>query len=237
MITQHDLVIAISNSGSTSELLTLIPMFKRLGNKIICMSGNSNSPLAEFADAILDVSVAEEACSLNLAPTSSTTAALVMGDALAVALLDARGFNSEDFAFSHPGGALGRKLLLRTRDLMHSGPELPSVNHKDKLSDALTEMTSKGFGMTAVVDQENTLIGIFTDGDLRRSINTNIDLNTVTVEHVMTPNPQSANADMLAAEALHMMQTSKITALIISDDSNNPLGVLHMHDLLRAGIY
>ncbi len=237
MITRDDIVITISNSGKTNELLTLIPMFKRLGNTIISMSGNNHSQLAEFAEVNLDVSVNEEACPLNLAPTSSTTAALVMGDALAIALLEARGFSSEDFAFSHPGGALGRKLLLRTKDVMHSGAALPCVREDALLSDALTEMTSKGFGMTTVVDADNILLGIFTDGDLRRCISKQADLNTAAVTAVMTTSPQTVAEDSLAAEALNIMETRKITALVVQDQQQNPVGVVHMHDLLRAGIY
>lgn len=237
MITRDDLVIAISNSGTTNELLTLIPMFKRLGNIIISMSGNHISPLAEFANINLDVSVTEEACPLNLAPTSSTTAALVMGDALAIALLDARGFSQEDFAFSHPGGTLGRKLLLRVQELMHSGNALPCTREHLLLRDALSEMTEKGFGMTTIVDENSTLLGIFTDGDLRRCITNNIDLNTATMSQVMTAQPQTVKQDTLAAEALNIMETRKITALVVENKHSIPVGVIHMHDLLRAGIY
>ncbi len=237
MITRDDLIIAISNSGATNELLTLIPMFKRLGNVIICMSGNRQSPLAEFAAVTLDISVKEEACPLNLAPTSSTTATLVMGDALAIALLEARGFSSEDFAFSHPGGALGRKLLLRVRDIMHAGDALPTISLQAPLTEALSEMTSKGLGMTTIVDDDSQLAGIFTDGDLRRCIHRNIDLNAAKMQDVMTVNPRTIDEDTLAAEALRIMEQNKITALVVCDASGNPSGVLHMHDLLRAGIY
>ncbi len=237
MITRDDVVITISNSGSTNELLTLIPMFKRLGNTIISFSGNRKSQLAEFAEVNLDVSVEEEACPLNLSPTSSTTATLVMGDALAIALLEARGFSSEDFAFSHPGGALGKKLLLRTRDLMHSGAELPKVQHAALLSSALTEMTSKGFGMTTIVDEQDQLIGIFTDGDLRRCVNKSIDLNSTVVGDVMTAKPLTVDDESLAAEALKVMEENKITALVVRNKHECPVGVVHMHDLLRAGIY
>ncbi|WP_096085251.1 KpsF/GutQ family sugar-phosphate isomerase [Agaribacterium haliotis] len=238
MITRDDVIIAISNSGSTNELVTLIPMFKRLGVAFISMSGKPASPLAEFADVNLDVSVAEEACPHNLAPTSSTTVTLVMGDALAVALLKARGFSAEDFAFSHPGGALGRKLLLRCRDLMHSGADLPSVDASSLLSTALSEMTGKGFGMTMVLDGSDKLLGIFTDGDLRRAIaRSDIDLNTAEISEVMTSKPLTVGQDLLAAEALHIMENHKITALVVADDAGKPVGLVHMHDLLRAGIY
>lgn len=237
MITRDDVVVTISNSGSTSELMTLIPMFKRLGIAIISMSGKPTSPLAEFATVNLDVSVEEEACPLNLAPTSSTTATLVMADALAVALLEARGFSAEDFAFSHPGGALGRKLLLKVQDLMHAGDALPRCNSDAKLIEALAEMTEKGFGMTTVVGADDQLLGIFTDGDLRRAINNNVDLNTIAVSDVMTANPLTVHQGILAAEALLMMEQKKITALVVQGDDNDAVGVLHMHDLLRAGIY
>lgn len=237
MITRDDLVVTISNSGSTSELVSLIPMFKRLGIEIISMSGSRSSPLAEFASVNLDVSVKEEACPLNLAPTSSTTATLVMADALAVALLEARGFSAEDFAFSHPGGSLGKKLLLKVEDLMHAGSALPRSRPGDKLSAALSVMTEKGFGMTTVVDEQHCLLGIFTDGDLRRAINQSVDLNSATLAEVMTVNPLTVHQNMLAAEALRVMEQKKITALVVCDDQNNPCGVLHMHDLLRAGIY
>lgn len=237
MITRDDLIIAISNSGSTAELVTLIPLFKRLGNIIVSMTGKPHSPISEFANVNLDISVEKEACPLNLTPTSSTTATLVMGDALAVALLEARGFSSEDFAFSHPGGALGKKLLLKTESLMHSGKALPRIHANQALSEALTEMTSKGFGMTTVVDDDDKLIGIFTDGDLRRCVSKNLDLNTAKMSDVMTAKPTTVNTQMLAAEALRIMETKKITALVIHDGNNNPVGVLHMHDLLRAGIY
>ena len=236
MVTREDLIIAISNSGSTSELLLLIPMFKRLGNKIISLSGNTHSPLAEFAEVNLDVSVKEEACSLNLAPTSSTTAALAMGDAIAVALLEARGFSSEDFAFSHPGGSLGRKLI-RTEELMHANANLPIVHMGQSLTQALAEITSKGFGMTVVLDAEDRLAGIFTDGDLRRCVRRSIQLESVLIDDVMTASPRTISKAMLAAEALNVMESNKITALIVTNDNNNVVGVIHMHDLLRAGIY
>jgi len=237
MITRDDTVIAISNSGSTTELISLLPMFKRLGVPIISMTGNPRSPLAEFASANLDVSVAEEACPHNLAPTSSTTATLVMGDALAIALLNARGFSQEDFAFSHPGGALGKKLLLQVDDVMHAGNAVPKCKPEQPLIEVLSEMTSKGFGLTTVVSEKEDLLGIFTDGDLRRCINRQLDLNKVSAGDVMTKNPKTVSSQTLAAEALRIMEENKITALVVHNTENTPVGVLHMHDLLRAGIY
>lgn len=237
MITQDDLVIAISYSGATNELVSLLPMFKRLGVTIISMTGNAKSPLAQRATVNLDVRVSEEACPLNLAPTSSTTATLVMGDALAVALLEAKGFSAEDFAFSHPGGSLGKKLLLQVSDIMHAGNALPKSLPSQRLSEVISEMTSKGLGMTTIVSPDNKLLGIFTDGDLRRCVNKNIDLNTVLVGEVMTENPRTIAGTTLAAEALRLMEENKITALVVHDDKQVPVGVLHMHDLLRAEIY
>lgn len=236
MITAQDAVIAISNSGNSQEILTLLPLFKRLGVPLISLSGNAKSPLAEAADVYLDVSVASEACPLNLAPTSSTTVTLVMGDALAVALLESRGFTAEDFAFSHPSGALGRKLLLRVMDIMHADSEVPQVSAETSLTEALTEMTSKGFGMTTIINDKKQLQGIFTDGDLRRCVDSGIDIHTAKVATVMTANPQTIHKEALAAEALNIMESNKITALVVEDNQQRPIGVLHMHDLLRAGL-
>ncbi|WP_237057776.1 KpsF/GutQ family sugar-phosphate isomerase [Microbulbifer sediminum] len=236
MITREDLVIAISNSGSSAEVLTLLPLLKRLGIPMISMTGKPDSPLAQAADVNLDIAVETEACPLNLAPTSSTTVTLVMGDALAVALLEARGFTAEDFAFSHPGGALGRRLLLKVEDVMHAGEELPQVTPETPLSKALLEMTSKGFGMTTVVDGKGTLLGVFTDGDLRRVIDQKVELDTATMEIVMSRRPKTVSADTLAAEALRIMEDNKITALVVEDDARHPIGLLHMHDILRAGV-
>ncbi|VUD59977.1 Arabinose 5-phosphate isomerase KdsD [Thalassocella blandensis] len=236
MITRGDVVLAISNSGASSEIVTLLPLIKRLGTKLISFTGNPNSAIAEAAEVNLDISVATEACPLNLAPTSSTTVTLAMGDALAVALLEARGFTAEDFAFSHPGGSLGKKLLLRVGDVMHDGKEIPRVKAMTPLKEALAEMTAKGFGMTTVVNAQDQLIGIFTDGDLRRCVDRNLDINTLTVEKVMTASPRTVNKQVLAAEALNLMETHKITALVVENDNQAPVGVLHMHDLLRAGI-
>ncbi len=235
MITRDDLVIALSNSGETTEVTTLIPLLKRLGVPLIAMTGAPDSLLARTADVHLDVSVAQEACPLGLAPTTSTTAALVMGDALAVALLEKRGFSAEDFAFSHPGGKLGRRLLLKVGDVMHGGPEFPRVTEATPLRDALLEMTQKGFGLTAVVTTQGELLGVFTDGDLRRAIDHRIDINIARVGEVMTRNCKTVSSEMLAAEALTVMEDNKITALVVAD-GNRPAGVVHMHDLLRAGV-
>ena len=237
MITASDVVVAISNSGSTAEVVTLLPLIKRLGIALISMTGDSKSTLAQAAAAHLDVSVASEACPLNLAPTTSTTVTLVMGDALAIALLEARGFSAEDFAFSHPGGALGRKLLLRVSDIMHSDQEMPKVADGAPLSAALLEMTEKGFGMTTVVDSDAQLIGVFTDGDLRRAVDRGTDINAATVSELMSPQPKTVHDSILAAEALKVMEDNSITALIVEDDQHHPIAVLHLHDILRAGVF
>lgn len=236
MITKDDLVIAISYSGNSNEILALLPLLKRQGIPIISMTSNPRSPLGEVAEAHLDVSVANEACPLALAPTSSTTATLVMGDALAIALLEARGFTAEDFAFSHPGGALGRKLLLRVSDIMHAGDQVPRVSVNAPLSQALLVMTEKGFGMTTVVDESNTLLGIYTDGDLRRSIDQGVDISKTVMRTLMNPKPKTVRDSTLAAEALKIMEDRKITALVVGDEQNRPIGVVHMHDILRAGV-
>jgi arabinose-5-phosphate isomerase len=236
MITKGDVVIAISNSGNTSEIVTLIPLIVRLGIPLISMTGDDQSQLAKAACANLDVSVSSEACPLNLAPTTSTTVTLVMGDALAIALLEARGFTAKDFAFSHPGGALGRKLLLRVRDIMHKGDEMPSVMADQPLQTALMEMTQKGFGMTTIMSREGKLIGIFTDGDLRRIFDLSIDIAITPISDVMSVSPKTIHQDMLAAEALTIMENSAITALVAEDDNHNPAGVVHLHDILRAGV-
>lgn len=236
MITRDDVVVAISNSGNTAEIVTLLPLIKRLDIPLISMTGDRQSLLAEAANINLDVSVDEEACPLNLAPTTSTTVTLVMGDALAIALLEARGFTAEDFAFSHPGGALGRKLLLRVCDIMHSGDEVPRVKESTLLKDALLEMTAKGFGLTTVVDAQNTLTGVFTDGDLRRVVDNQVDINSATTGEVMTRGGNAIDANILAAQALNIMESKKITALVVEDEDHHPLGVLHMHDILRAGV-
>ncbi len=236
MITPGDVVIGISNSGSSAEIVMLLPLLKRKGVPLISMTGNANSPLAQAADAKLDISIESEACPLDLAPTSSTTVTLVMGDALAIALLEARGFTAEDFAFSHPGGALGRKLLLKVADIMHGDADVPKVTPLTPVSAALVEMTQKGFGMTTVVDESNQLLGVFTDGDLRRCVDQGINIGSASMSQVMSINPKTVNKDMLAAEALGIMESSKITAVIVEDHMHTPIGVIHMHDILRAGV-
>lgn len=236
MITEKDLVLAISNSGTTSELITILPLIKRLGVPMISMTGATDSPLAKSADIHLNVSITQEACPLGLAPTSSTTVALVMGDALAIALLEARGFSAEDFAFSHPGGALGRKLLLKVVDIMHVGDDIPSVQTGTPLASALLEMTRKKLGMTTVVDSHNRLLGIFTDGDLRRTLDQNIDIHKALINEVMNSSCKTIQEKQLAAEALRIMEDGKINALIVVNDKQQPVGALNMHDLLRAGV-
>ncbi|GAB58839.1 KpsF/GutQ family sugar-phosphate isomerase [Rheinheimera nanhaiensis] len=236
MLTRDDVVIAISNSGETAEVLTIVPVIKRLGIKLIAMTGNPASTLAKLADAHLCVKVEQEACPLGLAPTASTTATLAMGDALAVSLLDARGFSADDFALSHPGGSLGRKLLLRLEDIMHRGEELPVVPSNATIKDALLEISKKGLGMTAITQPDGHLAGIFTDGDLRRLLDLRIDIHSSQIAEVMTRNCITANAQMLAAEALQIMQQKKINGLIIVDEHKVPVGAMNMHDLLRAGV-
>ena len=236
MILGEDLVLALSNSGETSELITILPLIKRLGVKLIALTGKPDSTLAKIADVHLDVSVAREACPLNLAPTASTTAALAMGDALAVALLEARGFTEEDFARSHPGGSLGRRLLLRVEDVMHKGAQIPVVPAGTALSQALMEMTRKGLGMTAIVDKSGRVAGIFTDGDLRRTLDKQLDVHKAKIDEVMTRDCTTASPDMLAGEALHLMESRKFNGLLVVDQDRKLLGALNMHDLLRAGI-
>lgn len=236
MITRSDVVLALSNSGETPEVLTLLPLFKRMGAPLIAMTGKPASTLALAADAHLDVSVAREACPLNLAPTASTTATLAMGDALAVALLEARGFTQEDFALSHPGGALGRRLLLRIGDVMRRGEQLPRVAPGTRLSAALVEMTRKGLGMTVVVNPDDSVAGVYTDGDLRRTLDQGQDVRSVTIDQVMTPGGRSIAADHLAAEAVQQMEQHRISALLVKDADGRLTGVIHMHDLLRAGV-
>ena len=236
MITPSDTVLAISNSGETAEILTILPIIKRMGVALIAMTGNTHSSLARQADAVLDIGVEKEACALNLAPTSSTTVTLVMGDALAVALYRSRNFTEEDFARSHPGGQLGRRLLLYVGDIMHRGAAVPSVNLQASLQDALLEMTSKGLGMTAVVDDQGLLCGVYTDGDLRRSLNQAIDIYHAQIRDVMTPQPKTTRADRLASEAVQIMQAKNINGLLVVDDTQHVIGALNMLDLLRAGI-
>ena len=236
MITDKDVVLALSNSGETSEILTILPLIKRLGIPFIAMTGRPESTLATCATAHIDVSVANEACPLGLAPTSSTTAALVMGDALAVALLETRGFTAEDFARSHPGGLLGRRLLLRVSDIMHTGDAIPTIDEEALISQALIEMSNKGLGMTAVVDDQYRILGVFTDGDLRRVLSQEINIHTEKLSAFMTRECKTGRADMLAAEALELMQRYKINALLIENEHQQLCGAINMHDLLRAGV-
>lgn len=236
MITTGDVLLAISNSGETAELLTILPAVKRLGVPMVVMTGRTQSTLAKAATVVLDVSVPEEACPHNLAPTASTTATLAMGDALAVAILEARGFTQEDFARSHPGGALGRRLLLRIQDVMRTDDQLPMVTPDATLRDGLLEMSRKGLGMTAIVDDRRRVLGIFTDGDLRRTLDRDPDLRTKRMAEVMTANPKTIKPDTLAAEAVHLMETSRITQLLVVDDQLTLVGALNVHDLFRAGV-
>ncbi len=237
MITPRDVVMALSNSGETDEILTILPIIKRLGVPLITLTGNPTSRLARAAEANIDVSVAKEACPLGLAPTASTTAALAMGDALAVALLEARGFTEEDFARSHPAGSLGRRLLLRIEDLMHEGERLPRVLETASLSDALLEMSSKGLGMTTVVDPEGRLSGLFTDGDLRRLLDHGeVSIQQLSVGDVMHREFTTIEVGLLAAEALRIMDEKRINALPVVDANGELIGALNMHDLLRAGV-
>lgn len=236
MITRDDVVLALSNSGETAEILTILPMLKRLSIPLITLTGNTDSTLAKEATVNLDITVKEEACPLGLAPTSSTTASLAMGDAIAVALLEHRGFTREDFSLSHPGGLLGRRLLVRVKDLMHSGSELPRVNQDANISEALIEMSRKGLGMTLVVDQQNKHVGIFTDGDLRRALGREIDIHQTSVHSVMTTGGISVHHDSLAAESIKLMQDNQVTSLLSVDDEHTLVGIITMHDCLKAGI-
>ena len=236
MITGKDVVLALSNSGTTPEILTIVPLIKRMGARLIAMTGKPESTLAQLADVNLDAGVEAEACPLDLAPTSSTTVALVLGDALAIALLEARGFSVEDFAFSHPGGALGRRLLLKVADIMHRGREIPSVSPETIMREALLEMTAKGFGMTTVTDAQGRLLGIFTDGDLRRALDRGIDFHSTRLADFMSTHCKTVTREMLVAEALHIMEERKITVLVVIDEERRPTGVIHLHDLLQAGI-
>ncbi|MDH3315965.1 MAG: KpsF/GutQ family sugar-phosphate isomerase [Gammaproteobacteria bacterium] len=236
MITAEDVVLAISNSGDTSEILTILPLIKRLGVPFIALTGDRNSRIAKEADINIDVSVEQEACPLGLAPTASTTAALAMGDALSIALLEARGFSAEDFARSHPGGRLGRRLLLHLTDVMHTGEGVPAVAENARFSDALLEMTRTRLGMTAIVDNERRVLGIFTDGDLRRTLDKEIDVRKASIGDVMTRGCITVGANLLAAEGLNIMQKHSINALLVVDENERLIGALNMHDLLRAGV-
>ena len=236
MITREDLAFALSNSGETSEILALVPVLKRLGVPLIALTGNAASALARAADVHIDVSVPAEACPLNLAPTASTTATLAMGDAIAVALLRLRGFTEEDFARSHPGGSLGRRLLLHVEDVMHTGDGVPSVGPDETVSAGLLEMSKKGLGMTAVTDAGGALLGVFTDGDLRRALDRRVDVHGTPMRAVMTVNCRAIGPRELAAEAVLLMERHRITALVVVDAARRVVGALNVHDLLRAGV-
>ena len=236
MITAHDLLLAISYSGETDEVVTILPLVKRMGGHMISMTGNSASTLARTADVHLDVAVSEEACPLNLAPTASTTATLAMGDALAVALLKARGFTAEDFARSHPSGSLGKRLLLRVSDVMRKGGDVPAVGADVALRDGLMEMTEKGLGMTAIIDDDKRILGIFTDGDLRRALDDGADIHSTRMRDVMHTNCKTTSAEILAAEAVNVLEENKITSLLVADADERLIGALNIHDLFRAGI-
>ena len=236
MITRDDAVLALSNSGETAEILTILPVIKRLGVPLIAFTGNSDSALARIASVHLDIRVPAEACPLNLAPTASTTAALAVGDALAVALLKARGFTEEDFARSHPAGTLGRRLLF-VKDVMRTGKQIPTVRVDTTLAEGLLEVTSKGLGMTAIVDDSMHVLGVFTDGDLRRALDRAANLHTTRMDQVMTSGPKSVLPTTLAAEAVHLMETHRITSLIVLDAEGTLVGALNVHDLLRAGVF
>ena len=236
MLSPQDIVIGISNSGETEELIGLLPVLKRLGIKLIAITQHADSTLGKYADIVLQINVPAEACSLGLAPTTSTSVTLVLGDALAIALLDAKGFTSEDFALSHPGGSLGRKLLLTCADIMRKGNEVPCVSNDTPVTQALYEISSKGLGMTGVVDAQSQLLGIFTDGDLRRVLDQKLDIHTLTAGQVMTANCLTASADMLAVDALNLMQQKHINALLVVDNNNQVVGAFNMHMLLQAGV-
>ncbi|WP_299490130.1 KpsF/GutQ family sugar-phosphate isomerase [uncultured Shewanella sp.] len=233
---QNDVILAISNSGESDEILTLLPVIKRLGLPLIAVTGNPTSNMAKLSQLHLCIQVPEEACPLGLAPTSSTTATLVMGDALAVALLQARGFTQDDFALSHPGGSLGRKLLLKVKDVMHQGEHLPSVSHHICISEALYEISKKGLGMTAIVDDNHNLVGIFTDGDLRRVIDAEVNLHTTPINNVMTKGCVTVDEDMLAAQALKLMDEENINGLIVINAQQQVIGALNMLDMVKAGV-
>jgi arabinose-5-phosphate isomerase len=236
MITSADLVLAISNSGESGELTAILPMLKRMGAPLIAMTGKSESTLARYADIFLNCGVEKEACPMNLAPTASTTAQLAMGDALAVALLDARGFKAEDFARSHPGGSLGRKLLTHVSDVMRSGDDVPHVGPQSSFSELMREMSAKGLGATAIVDDDQKILGIFTDGDLRRLVEKGIDLRTMTAEQVMHPRPSTVARDALAVDAAELMELNRITSVLVLDATGRLCGALNSNDLMRAKV-
>ena len=236
MITADDTLLAISYSGETEEVLTILPVVKRMGARLVSITGKPNSTLAREADVNLDVAVEEEACPLNLAPTASTTATLAMGDALAVALLENRGFTAEDFARSHPSGSLGKRLLLRVSDIMHGGDEIPAVKGDVSLREGLIEMTAKGLGLTAIVDDDFRATGVFTDGDLRRALDAGADIHRTLMSDIVMPGCKTINQDALAIEAVNLLEEFRITALPVVDDNDRLIGALNIHDLFRAGI-
>jgi arabinose-5-phosphate isomerase len=236
VITKKDVVIALSNSGKTEEILAILPVIKLLGVPLISITGNPNSTLAKLANINLDVSIEKEACTLGLVPTSSTTATLAMGDALAIALLEARGFTTEDFARSHPGGTLGKRLLLRVDTLMRTGDAIPKVKIDTLLSAALIEISSKRMGMTAVINDDGSLAGIFTDGDLRRTLDKNLNVHTTKVSDVMTTDCKTIALETLAVEAVQIMEQYQIMTLVVADKNLVPIGAVHMHDLLKSGL-
>jgi arabinose-5-phosphate isomerase len=236
MVQKEDVFLALSYSGETAELLTIVPLIKRMGAKLIAMTGNPNSKLAELADVHLDVSISKEACPLNLAPTTSTTVSLVMGDALALVLLDANHFSSDDFAKSHPGGSLGKRLLTYVRDVMRSGDDIPITRIDAPLKDAIIEISKKRLGMTIIVDESNETLGIFTDGDLRRLLEKTLDLESIQLKDVITKNPKTISKDILVAQAIEMMERFRVNHLIVVDDNNRLIGALNLHDLLASKI-
>lgn len=236
MISKQDVVIALSNSGESNEFMTIVPVIKRIGAKMIALTSNTQSSLAELADVHILVKADQEACSLGLAPTASTTAAVVMGDAIAITLLDARNFSAEDFAFSHPLGSLGRKLLLKVKDLMHTNEQLPVVNQTVTIAEALLEISQKSLGFAAIIDQQNKLVGIFTDGDLRRTLDKKINIHETPIAKVMTTGGVTVTPDMLAAEALKLMEDKKVNGFIVIDQADQPVGAINIHDLLKAKV-
>lgn len=236
MITRNDVVIALSNSGNTAEVTHILPLLKRLQIPLISLTGNAQSTLATYADVNLDVSVSNEACPLDLAPTSSTTVSLVMGDALAIALLEARGFSAEDFAYSHPGGSLGKRLLLSVGDIMRNSNDVPSVSDSSSVRDAIVETSAKGLGMTTIINKEGVLQGIFTDGDLRRALDSQLDFQQTRISDIMTTDVKTIESKALAASALALMEKHQITVLIVADELKRPVGAVQMYDLLKAGL-
>ncbi|MBA3660692.1 MAG: KpsF/GutQ family sugar-phosphate isomerase [Gammaproteobacteria bacterium] len=236
MITRNDVLIALSNSGESEEIISILPFIKRLAIPLIALTGKPHSTLAQAATININVGIEKEACPLGLAPTSSTTAALVMGDALAMTLLEKRGFTKNDFALSHPGGTLGRRLLLRVEEIMHQEDAMPVISKEASLKEALVEMTQKKLGMTTVIDEGGKLLGVFTDGDVRRAFDKNSDIHLTKIFQVMTKNPKTIAKSLLAAEALTIMESFKITSLVITNETEHPIGILHIHDILRAGV-